>query len=136
MNSGDDISYHFDVILDVPSSRRDLIDHNIDSYVKSYSNKFSEIILETQICLRERFHDFDDTCPLRQLCVLFDIKLWPKSTDKTWGFDILGDALEYYVQNNFITEEEAQRCKQQWPLFRTRIHKHRRDSVMTCTSTC
>ena len=110
---------------------RDLIDHNIDSYVKSYSNKFSEIILETQIRLQERFHDFDETCPLRQLCVLFDFKLWPKSfsTDKTWGFDILGDALEYYVQNNFITEEEVRRCKRQWPLFRTHVHKHRTDSV-------
>lgn len=49
INSGDDMIYDSDVILDVQAGRRDLIEHNIDSYLNSYTCKFGEIILETQV---------------------------------------------------------------------------------------
>ena len=130
-NPNKEIVYGSDVVLETLCGRRDLIDHNVDAYVRNYSLKFKEIILETQIRLRERFRDFNETCPLREICALFDFKLWPKSfsEEKTWGLDMLGKVLEYYVKYKYITEEEARRCKRQWPLFRTRVHKHRTDKV-------
>ena len=66
VNTSDEIIYDSDIILDIPADRRDLIEHNIDSYVTSYTCKFGEIILETQMHLRRRFQDFEKL-PLRHL---------------------------------------------------------------------
>ena len=114
VNSSGEIIYDNDIILDVAAGRRDLIEHNVESYSNTYTLKFSEIILETQVHLRKRFQDFEEL-PLKHLCQLFDFKLWPKSftSDKKWGFDVLADALKYYVQYNFITDKEAEKCKRQ-----------------------
>ena len=35
VNTSNEIIYDSDVVLDIPASRRDLIEHNIDSYVTS-----------------------------------------------------------------------------------------------------
>ena len=47
-------------------------------YFDAYTGKFDKIILETQIQLRKRFGDFE-AFPLKNLCALFDFKLWLKS---------------------------------------------------------
>ena len=73
VNTSDEIIYDSD-ILDIPAGRRDLIEDNIDSYVTSYTCKFGEIILETQVHLRRRFQDFE-RLPLKHLCEIFDFKL-------------------------------------------------------------
>ena len=81
--------------------------------------------------LQRRFQDFE-RLPLKHLCEIFDFKLWPKSfanDNKKWGFYILEEVLKYYVGHGFMTEDEAVKCKRQWPLFRSRINKLRTEKV-------
>ena len=47
VNTSNEFIYDSDIILDIPAGRRDQIEHNIDSYVISYTCKFGEIIFES-----------------------------------------------------------------------------------------
>ena len=132
-NSSDEIVYKNDVILSQAEGTRVLMSksgHTSKGYLEIYTLKFDEIILETQIQLRKRFQDFE-TLPLKNLCVLFDFKLWPKlfAENKKWGFDTLDEVLKCYCNYKFITEEEAKRCVRQWPLFRARVSRQRTEKV-------
>ena len=138
VNTSDEIIYDSDIILDIPAGRRDIIEHNINSYVISYTCRFGEIILETQGPLRRRFQDFE-RLPLKVLCEKFDFKLWQKSSandNKKWGFYILEGVLKYYVEHGFMTEDEAVKCKRQWPLIRSRINTLRTEKVLRFTRIC
>ena len=112
------------------SGRRENLQHKKQVYFDTYTRKFDEIILETQIQLRKRFGDFE-AFPLKNLCALFDFKLWPKSfnDDKKWGFDILDEVTIFYKNHKFISEEETRRCIRQWPLFRSCVSKLKVEKV-------
>ncbi len=129
-NKNGEIIYKEEVILSHVCGRRDNLDHKIKVYFNSFTVKFDEIILETQIQLRKRFGDFE-ALPLKNLCELFDFKLWPKSfhENKKWGFDILQELVNYYKNYDYITEEEGERCVRQWPLFRSRVSRLRVENV-------
>ena len=115
-------SYKNDVILSLANGRRENLQHKKQVYFDTHTRKFDEIILETEIQLLKRFGDFE-AFPLKNLCALFDFKLWLKSfnDDKKWGFDILDEVTTFYKNHKFISEEETRRCIRQWLLFRSRV---------------
>ena len=135
-NTNGEISYKNDVILSLASGRRENLQHKKQVYFDTYTRKFDEIILETQIQLCKRFGDFE-AFPLKNLFALFDFKLWPKSfnDDKKWGFDILDEVTTFYKNHKFISEEETRRCICQWPLFRSCVSKLKVEKFMMFTWT-
>ena len=58
-NTNGEISYKNDVILSLVSGRRENLQHKKQEHFDTYTRKFDEIILETQIQLRKRFGDFE-----------------------------------------------------------------------------
>ena len=57
-NTNGEIFYKNDLILSPASGRRETLQHKQQVYFVTYSLKFEEIILETQIQLGKRFGDF------------------------------------------------------------------------------
>ena len=77
-----------EITLSLASGRRENLQHKKQVYFDTYTRKFDEIILETQIQLRKRFGDFE-AFPMKNLCALFDLKLWPKSFNDDKNGDLI-----------------------------------------------
>ena len=65
-NTNGEILYKNDTVLSSASGRRGTLQHKKQVYFDTYSLKFEEIILETQVQLRKRFGDFE-SLPLKNL---------------------------------------------------------------------
>ena len=130
----DDYLHHFDENINSlfkfyyysPIRRKELKD--MASEIEVEFKQFG--LLQNIRWLASCFGDFEAS-PLKNLCALFDFKLWPKSfnDDKKWGFDILDEVTTFYKNHKFISEEEIRRCIRQWPLFHSRVSKFKVEKV-------
>ena len=135
INTHEEILMYKSVTLNKPDGRRaDKIPHNAEAYESFYrDNAFETIVTGTQKYLENRFEDFDKT-PLKQIHVIFDFKQWPKSfsgSNRNWGLDDVKALASYYVDNAFISKEEAALAPRQWLVFRNKVSRFRTDEVIT-----
>ena len=87
-NMNGEILYKNDIILWPAGGSRKTLQHQKQVDFETYSLKFEEIVLETQVQLRKRFEDFE-LLSLKNLCELFDFKLWPKSFNEDKNGDLI-----------------------------------------------
>ena len=123
-----------EVTLSKSQGRRAInIDHNPQAYLKEFNKNFETIIEGTKEHLINRFSNFKCD-PLSHVVSVFDFKQWPKSfsgsaSNKAWGIDSVELLAQFYFEHNYLTKEEMEMCKRQWPVFRNRVSKIRTNKL-------
>ena len=124
-----------EVELIKPSGRAvENITHMPEAYNEHFTRKFDEIINEIQHYLHLRFQDFEEE-PLRCMVRLFDFEVWRalfKGLDELqkFSFEEVKKLAEYYCLHNIFTAEEKSLATKHWPLFRERMSKLRKNSLV------
>ena len=83
--------------------------------------------------MANHFNDFKRE-PLSHIVSVFDFKQWPKSfsgsiSNKTWGVDAVESVTNFYCDHEYITKQEMELSRREWPIFRNRISKIRTNKL-------